>query len=163
MNRESDPQDDFPAPPALLPFARISIDVEPVVSLGPAPAGERRYVPLAGGTVTGPGLAGRVRSGGVDWQLARADCVLEIDAHYVIETADGALVEVHSSGMRHGPPEVMARLAAGEDVAPGLYWFRTVVRMTTGSERWAHLNRSLAIARGRREARRVLLDLWLLG
>ena len=164
MSSDPDPQQPaFPAPPALLPFARIAVEVDAVVSLGPAPGGERRYVPLTGGTVEGPGLAGRVRSGGVDWQLARDDGVLEIAAHYVIETPDGALVEVQSTGMRHGPPEVMARLAAGEDVPPDLYWFRTVVRMATGSPRWAHLNRSLAIASGRREARRVMLDLWLVG
>lgn len=163
MSSDPDPQPDFPAPPPLRPFARIAVEVDAVVSLGPAPGGERRYVPLTGGTVEGPGLSGRVRSGGVDWQLARDDGVLEIAAHYVIETPDGALVEVQSTGMRHGPPEVMARLAAGEDVPPELYWFRTVVRMTTGSPRWAHLNRSLAIASGRREARRVMLDLWLVG
>ena len=154
--------DMLPPAPALLPLAHIVCDVGALVSLGPAPLGERRYVPLLGGTVSGPGLQGRIREGGIDWQIARADDVLEIDAHYVVEASDGALIEIRSQGVRHGPPEVMARLAAGEDVPADAYYFRTVVRFTTGATAWRHLNGLIAIARGRREAQRVLLDLYAL-
>jgi hypothetical protein len=153
---------EFPAPPVLLPMTRIECDVEPLVSLGDSPMGERRYVPLGGGTVRGPELNGRVVAGGVDWQVARRDGVLEIAAHYVIETEDGARVEVQSSGLRHGPAEVMARLAAGQPVDASEYFFRTLVRFTTGHPNWAHLNKVMAIARGQRQARRVLLDLYRL-
>lgn len=152
----------LPPAPALLPLAHIVCDVGALVSLGPAPLGERRYVPLLGGTVSGPGLQGHIREGGIDWQIARADGVLEIDAHYVVEASDGALIEIRSQGVRHGPPEVMARLAAGDNVPSDAYYFRTVVRFTTGAETWRHLNGLLAIARGRREAQRVLLDLYTL-
>jgi len=152
----------FPPPPALVPMARIACDVEGLVSLGEAPTGERRYVPLSGGVVQGPELSGRIVSGGVDWQVARRDGVLEIAAHYVIETEDGARVEVQSTGLRHGPPEVMARLAAGEPVEASEYFFRTLVRFTTGHPGWLHLNKVMAIARGQRQASRVLLDLYRL-
>ncbi len=152
----------FPAPPALVPMTRIACEVGALVSLGPAPKGERRYVPLGGGVVRGPELNGRLVEGGVDWQVARSDGALEIAAHYVIETEDGARVEVQSTGLRHGPPEVMARLAAGEDVPPSDYFFRTLVMLTTGAPQWAHLNKVMAIARGRRQARRVLLELYRL-
>jgi hypothetical protein len=150
----------IPAPPPLLPMARIRCDVGPLVSLGPAKHGERRYVPLLGGTVEGPELVGSIVEGGVDWQLQRADGVLEIAAHYVIRAADGALIEVQSDGLRHGPPEVMARLARGEAVPREAYFFRTVVRLTTGAPAWLHLNRVLALAVGERQAGRVLLDLY---
>lgn len=150
----------LPAPPLLLPMARIRCEVEGVVSLGPAPLGERRFVPLRGGAVEGPELQGRIVEGGVDWQIARTDGVLEIAAHYVIRTPDDALIEVQSNGLRHGPPEVMARLAAGETVAPEAYFFRTLMRFATGSARWAHLNRVMALARGEREARAVRLDVY---
>ena len=76
----------FPAPPALLPMTQIRCEVDALVSLGAAPAGERRYVPLGSGTARGPELNGVLVSGGVDRQLARADGVLEIAAHYVIRT-----------------------------------------------------------------------------
>ena len=47
------------------------------------------------------GLSGRILEGGVDWQIARADGVLEIDAHYVIE-ARTAPASRCSQGLRHG-------------------------------------------------------------
>jgi Protein of unknown function (DUF3237) len=153
----------FGTPPALLPMCQVRCEVGELVSLGAAPLGERRYIPLTGGTVAGPELAGRIVGGGVDWQVARADGVLEIAAHYVIATPDGAQVEVQSTGMRHGPPEVMARLARGEPVAAHEYFFRTVVRFTTGAPAWLHLNKVMALAVGQRQARLVLLDFWRIG
>ncbi|MBX3599081.1 MAG: DUF3237 domain-containing protein [Rubrivivax sp.] len=150
-------------PPPLSPFATVRAQVGDLVSLGDAPAGERRCVALLGGTVEGPGLQGVVLPGGSDWQWRRADGVLEIDAHYIVRTPDGALVEVRSQGLRHGPPEVMAALARGEPVPPDAYFFRTLMRFTTGAPAWQPLNRVLAVASGRREAREVLLQAWAIG
>ena len=152
--------DAFPAPPALVPLTQIRCEVGALVSLGQAKHGERRYVPLLGGTAQGPELNGRIVEGGVDWQVNRADGVLDIAAHYVIRTDDGALVEVQSDGMRHGAPEVMARLARGEPVAGRDYFFRTLMRFTTGAEQWLHLNKLMALAVGERQAGLVLLDVY---
>ncbi len=154
---------DFATPPPLWPMTRIRCEVGPLVTLGPAKHGERRFVPLGGGIVEGPELNGTIVEGGVDWQLLRADGVLEIAAHYVIRTTDDALVEVQSDGLRHGPPDVMERLARGDSVPPEAYFFRTLVRFTTGAPNWLHLNKTLAIASGRRESRLVMLDLFRIG
>ncbi len=151
------------APPGLHWLAHVEVEVGALLTVGPAPGGERRCVPLLGGHAWGPGLAGEILPGGADWQLARADGVLEIAAHYLLRTPDGAVVEIRSEGLRHGPPEVMARLARGEAVDASEYFFRTVMRFATGAPAWAHLNATLALASGRREARRVLLDVWRLG
>jgi len=140
----------------------IRCDVGPLVSLGPAPLGERRYVSLLGGDVSGPHLQGSIVPGGVDWQIARQDGVLEIDARYVIALNDGALVEVESRGLRHGPAEVMCRLAAGEPVAPTEYFFRTAMRFTTGAPAWRHLNTVLAVGVGNRQAGCVLIEVFRL-
>jgi hypothetical protein len=151
----------LPAPPTLLPMAQVRCDVGPIVSLGgPAKHGERRYVALKGGTVQGPELQGTIVEGGVDWQVLRGDGVLDIAAHYVVRTPDGALVEVQSDGIRHGPPEVMARLARGEPVARDEYFFRTLMRFTTGAPTWVHLNKVLALAVGQRQAAQVVLDVY---
>jgi hypothetical protein len=155
--------EDAALPPPLTYLAQVRCEVGDVLSLGTAPMGERRVVPLLGGEVAGPGLAGRILPGGTDWQWNRGDGALEIAAHYVIETPDGARIEVQSNGLRHGPPEVLARLARGEAVAPDEYFFRTLMRFATGHARYEHLNRVMALARGRREARRVLLDVWQVG
>ena len=150
-----------PSPPPLAYMARVSCEVAGVVSLGgPARHGERRFVPILSGTVVGPELNGQLVEGGVDWQVQRADGATDISAHYVIRLNDGALVEVQSDGLRHGPPEVMALLAHGADVAPDAYYFRTVMRLTTGHPAWLHLNKLIALAVGQRQARRVVLDVW---
>ena len=150
----------FPLAPDLLPLTRSRCEVGALVSLGAAPTGERRYVPLGGGSASGPELNGTLVEGGIDWQVARGDGVLEIAAHYLIRTDDGALVEVKSDGLRHGPAEVMAQLARGEAVPRDAYFFRTLMRFTTGAPAWAHLNKVMAIAVGQREARAVLLDVY---
>ncbi len=150
----------MPSAPALLPMTRLRIGVATLVSLGPAPSGERRYVALGGGSAQGPELSGRVVEGGVDWQTLRSDGVLEIAAHYVVRTADGALVEITSQGLRHGPEEVMARLARGETVPREAYFFRTLMRFQTGASQWLHLNRVLALAVGERAADEVRLDVY---
>ena len=152
----------LPSPPALLPMTHIDCEVKALVTLGPGPYGERRYIPLGGGTVRGPELNGTLVEGSVDWQVNRADGALDLAAHYVIRADDGALVEVRSEGLRHGPADVMLRLARGEKVPPGEYFFRTLVRFTTGAPQWAHLNKVMAIARGQREANWVRLDLYRL-
>jgi hypothetical protein len=48
----------------------------------------------------------------------RPDGVLEQDVRITLKTDDGAFIYVRYAGMRHGPPEVMARLAQGETVDP---------------------------------------------
>ncbi|HQC99637.1 MAG TPA: DUF3237 family protein, partial [Aquabacterium sp.] len=87
---------------------------------------------------------------------------LDIAAHYVIRADDGGLIEVKSDGVRHGLPEVMARLARGENVPPAEYYFRTAVRFTTGAPAWLHLNKLIAISVGRREASVVKLNFYRL-
>jgi hypothetical protein len=150
----------LPAPPPLIPMTHIDCEVGALVTLGAGPYGERRYIPLGGGTVRGPELSGTLVEGGVDWQVNRADGVLDLAAHYVIRANDGALIEVQSNGMRHATPEVMARLARGEAVARDEYFFRTLMRFTTGAPQWAQLNKVMAIACGQREASWVRLDLY---
>ena len=150
----------LPPPPALMPMTHIDCEVGAVVTLGAGPYGERRYVPLGGGTVRGPELNGSLVEGGVDWQINRADGVLDLAAHYVIRADDGALIEVQSNGMRHGPAAVMQRLARGEAVARDEYFFRTIVRFTTGAPAWLHLNKVMALASGQRDAAMVRLDLY---
>ncbi|MCE2658267.1 MAG: DUF3237 domain-containing protein [Rubrivivax sp.] len=150
----------FATPPALVPMAHVDCEVGDLVTLGRAKYGERRYVPIRGGLISGPELQGRIVEGGIDWQVARADGVLDIAAHYVVEAPDGALIEVQSDGMRHGPPEVLAALARGESPPASSYFFRTRVLFTTGAPAWLHLNKVMALATGQRQARRVLLDLY---
>ena len=142
------------------PIFTIYAELEGITSLGRTPYGERRVVGILGGTVRGPKLNGRILPGGADWQIIRTDGAADIKARYIIETDDGARIMVTSEGLRHGPPDVMERLARGDNVDPAHYYFRTVMRFETSDPAVDWLNRILALARGQREARAVRLDVY---
>jgi hypothetical protein len=101
-----------------------------------------------------------VLPGGADWQLIRSDGVAELDARYTLETNDGALVYVRNEGLRHGPHDVMQKLARGESVDPASYYMRTVPHFETGDARYAWLNRLVCIATGARRASTVELEVF---
>ena len=142
------------------PIFTIHAELEGITSLGRTPYGERRIIGILGGSVRGPKLNGRILPGGADWQIIRTDGAADIRARYIIETDDGARIMVTSEGLRHGPPEVMERLARGDNVDPAHYYFRTVMRFETSDPAVDWLNRILALARGQREARAVRLDVY---
>jgi hypothetical protein len=135
----------------------LAVDVGDLVSLGAVPAGERRVVAILGGSFEGPQLRGEILAGGADWQLARKDGVLELDARYVLKEQSGSLIQVVSQGYRHGPPDVLAALARGEEVDPAAYFFRTAMRFETGAADLAWLNKTMAFSSAERKARKVLL------
>lgn len=142
----------------LEPMFRATITLAPPQELGDAPLGRRRIIPITGGSIAGARLKGRVLPGGADWQVVRTDGVAELDARYTVETADGALIYVRNRGLRHGPPEVLAQLARGEDVDPGLYYMRTQPWFETGDARYAWLNRTICVGSGARRRDRVELE-----
>jgi hypothetical protein len=126
----------------------ITITVRPIVDLG----GGRRYVAFDGGTFEGrDGLAGTVLEGGVDWQRVRPDGVLEIDAHYTLQTETNEAIEVVSQGVRKASASVTARLTQGDQVDPSEYYFRTLVRLSTAAPRLNWLNDLIAVSTGERE------------
>jgi hypothetical protein len=71
-------------------------DLEPSLQLGQSPYGERRMVPIVGGTFEGPGLRGRVMPGGADRQLVRRDGATALDAVYELQTHDGVIISVRN-------------------------------------------------------------------
>jgi hypothetical protein len=142
------------------PIFTIHAELEAVTNLGRTPYGERRMIGILGGSVRGPKLSGRILPGGTDWQIIRSDGAADIKARYTIESDAGTLIMVTSEGLRHGPPDIIEKLARGENVDPAHYYFRTVMRFETADPAVAWLNRILALARGQREARAVRLDVY---
>jgi hypothetical protein len=130
--------------------ARVTLQTPLVVGL--SPRGLRRVVPITGGTFAGPDIRGRVLPGGADWQYVRPDGVLAVDARYTLETADGVLIIVSNRGIRRGPPAVMERLARGERVDAGEYYFRTAAEFEAplGSA-YEWLNQSVFVGVAERE------------
>lgn len=121
----------------------------------------RRIVPIAGGTFNGPRFSGTILPGGADWQSVRvSDGIARIDARYTLRHEDGTLVSMVDRGVRRGPSEVMARLAAGEVVDPSLYYFRTtpLFDVQEGPHRW--LADHVFVGRGSRQPEAVELEVF---
>lgn len=75
--------------PGLALSFEIALERGPPVDVGETGTGGiRRYVPIVGGIIGGPGMSGRVVSGG-ETLLVRADGVTSIEATYYVENADG--------------------------------------------------------------------------
>ncbi len=116
---------------------------------------DKRWVwPISGGAsagytsvgadciVSGPRLNGRlVDFSGADWPIVRADGVVELNAHYMIEADDGAHIYIHNRGYVHGP----LRLPGMADDAPAIPRY---FRAPTGPHEW--LNRSVLVGVGAR-------------
>jgi Protein of unknown function (DUF3237) len=130
----------------------LRVTVAPPRNIGAVPHGTRRTASLSGGAFEGPRLRGTVLTGGsADWQLLRADGVLEMDLRVTLQTDDGALISMRSFGLRHGPPDVIAAIGRGETVDPAAYYFRTTPRFETAHPAYAFLNRIVAVATGDRQ------------
>jgi hypothetical protein len=140
----------------LTPVFELAVDVGVPQSVGRDAAGERRCVPITGGTVTGK-IRGAVLAGGADWQVLRPDGLADLDARYMLRLDGGAQVEVWSRGLRIGPPEVMAKLARGERVDPASYYMRTAMRFETAAADLQWLVHRLHIGIGERTPDQVRL------
>src|SRR6478735_8837577 len=68
------------------------VDVGERQLLGMSSLGERRLVPITGGSFEGPRVRGTVVAGGADRQLIRPDGLEQLDALYELRTDDGAVV-----------------------------------------------------------------------
>ncbi|MCX4909022.1 DUF3237 domain-containing protein [Streptomyces sp. NBC_00878] len=159
--RHTDPLPTLSLPlPTLEPLAIVTVDLGPVIELGETPSGRRRIVPIAGGNLQGPALAGRVLPGGADWQTVLDNGTALIEARYTLQLTDGALVALSAQGVRTGRPHVLAALARGEDVDPRDYYFRFTVAAETSSEEYAWLGRSVLLATGARGPEHVTYDLY---
>ena len=139
------------------------IDVAVPVEVGVTAAGARRVIAITGGTVSGPGLSGRVVPGGADYQTIAGDGLTRLQARYVIETDGGALVYVENTGLRFGPPEALERLRRAEPVDPALIYFRTAPRFETAAPHLAWLQTSLFLATGARAPAHVALSVYRVG
>ncbi|WP_137389820.1 DUF3237 domain-containing protein [Rhodoligotrophos defluvii] len=128
----------------------MRIGVNAPLSVGKTEAGERRFTVITGGRFEGPRLKGEILPGGADSIFIEPDGMTKIDVRGVLRTDDGALIYMQYIGRRHGPAEVMARLARGENVDPSEYYFRTALTFETGDRRYAWLNGVVAVATGNR-------------
>lgn len=123
----------------------------------------RRFVPISGGVVGGPRLEGVVLPGGGDWQAIGSDGSTLVDAHYALQARDGTVIDVRNAGVRMASVEASDRIARGDPVDPGSYYFRTAPRFEVRDGPHAWLRQTMFIARGVRYPDEVVIDFYQVG
>jgi hypothetical protein len=146
--------------PRLSLAMELHVKVGAPVEVGTVPRGRRRVIPIEGGTFEGPSIKGTVLNGGADWQVVRADGFAELDTRYMLRTDAGDLIYIQNAGMRHAPPDIQAKLLAGQDVDPSLVYFRTIPTFETSAPNLQWLTRAIFIATGERHPNDVVIRVW---
>ncbi|MEV6342685.1 DUF3237 domain-containing protein [Actinoplanes sp. NPDC051851] len=137
-------------PDPRLEFAfEARVDVAETLHVGRGADEVVMFTPITGGTVDGPRLTGRVLAGGGDWSTTRGQ-VTELDARYLLQAEDGAVIDIHNRGFWRADPEIDARVEAGEDLPETLYYYRTTpfFRTDAAAHRWLTSSVFVGLARG---------------
>jgi hypothetical protein len=150
--------------PRLSLVYRLEATLAQPLDLGDIHQGHRRIVPLSGGTFSGRELNGTLLPGGsADWQIVLADGTALGDIRYTLQTDRGDLLYVQSRGVRHGSPEVLARLARGEDVEASEYTFRTSTQIEAAAPGLDWINKGVFVSVGGRRTGGVVYETYLVG
>ena len=152
---------DAPEPVRLTYAFTTRIELAPPVEQGEIEGGRRRFVPIIGGTITGPWLTGTVLAGGGDWQTIYPDGFTRIEARYFLKAADGTVIGIHNPGVRVASAEVSGRMARGERVDPSAYYFRAspVFDPPPGPHAW--MRGKTFVGRGVRMPDHVLMEIFI--
>lgn len=153
-----------PAPPVLEYFGQLNIEVAAPIEVGRTHAGQRRVIPITGGTLHGPEVTGTILNAGADFQVLRSATESDLDARYVVELTDGARLFVTNVAYRTGSAADITALAEGREVPAERIYFRCAPRFEvadTGTSSWQWLESTVVIGSGRREPEAVIIDLWI--
>jgi hypothetical protein len=140
---------------------QLTAELDPAQLIGDTPQGDRRIIPVIGGSFSGPQLKGQVLAGGGgDWILFRKDGAAQLDVRTTLRTDDGALIYVSYRGVSVIPPDVRQRIMSGLDVDPKQYYFRTTPYFETGSEKYGWLNKLVTVGVGKRTKSSVIYSIY---
>lgn len=127
--------------------------LSPAEEMGKTVEGQRRIIPITGGSVRGPRIRAELLSGGWDWNLSRNDGAGSVDADYYMKTDDGVLIRIVNKGVGAGGPPV-APSAVGER-----FFMFTHPEFEAPAGKYDWLNRSMFVGTlgARKDARNAVL------
>jgi hypothetical protein len=150
--------------PRLTMIFRLEASLGEALDVGDVAQGRRRIVPLTGGRFAGLELNGTLLPGAsADWQILLPDGSALGDVRLTLQTDHGDLLYVRSQGVRHGSPEVLARLGRGEEVDATEYVFRTSTQIETAAPELDWLNKGVFISVAGRQPGGVIYEVYLVG
>lgn len=149
----TDPVAALPQMPLATEFLfRIVIETTPPLRVPGMPDGDLFVVPIAGGTVTGPGLTGTVVTGGGDLSTVTSSGRTELNCTLLIAPADdpGNPIRMTYTGisLRTGPDAAPPLTEVGAPHDPHAVYFRIAPRFLTDAQRHVALNDLLALGIG---------------
>lgn len=148
--------------PSLTFAFEVRVEVEDPVRVGAGSEHEvLHFVAITGGTVAGPRLSGRVLPGGGDWFVDR-DGVAELDARYLLEADDGAVIDISNRGFWRADAATTARLDALEPVDERDYYYRTSARFRTEAPAYRWLTETIVVGLARQEGRTICIRFFTL-
>jgi hypothetical protein len=121
----------------------------------------RGFVAVAGGTIEGPLLNGRVVSGsGGDWPRIWKSGLIEFEAHYMLEADDGTAIYIHNKGIAFASPESLKKIEQGQQPAEPPYC-RTTPRFDApeGPHNW--LNHKVLVGTCERRGDKSVFDYYI--
>lgn len=122
----------------------------PALIVGAGPYGTRMVMPVVDGRAKGDRISGSLVGGGGDWLVVGSDGWGRLDVRAQIQTDDGALIYLSYVGLLQLTEDVMAAVAAGTvGTEFDDQYFRTTPRLETGDERYAWVNHTLFVGRGK--------------
>jgi len=125
------------------------VDLKPPVQVGRGPLGTRTVFDVVGGHARGPRVSGSFLASGADWILIDDSGIGRLDVRGTLATDDGAHIYVHYHGILEMNEKVLSALTRGESTDYGDTYFMNQPRFETGDERYAWLNRIVAVGEGR--------------
>ena len=134
------------------PLFTLLLAVAPPIVVGNTPGVDRRVGVITGGRFQGERLSGELfPGGGSDWQSIRpGDGAWMINVRIVLKTDDDQIIGMPYTGIRHGPKEVLDRIARGEVVKATDYYLRIAGSFETASEKYGWLNSMIFLGLGHR-------------
>jgi hypothetical protein len=128
--------------------------------VGAGPYGTRMVIPVAGGWAKGERISGSLRGAGADWAVIGPDGWARLDVRGQIVTDDGAVLYVAYGGVLQLTEKVMAAMASHDETSFDDQYFRTSPTLESGDERYAWVNQTVFVARGRMSARGVEYEVY---
>ncbi|MGY0020456.1 DUF3237 domain-containing protein [Streptomyces sp. YJ-C3] len=127
----------MPFSPALTYAFEIRAHLDPSLHIGHGDGEVTEFTPIVGGTVDGPLLRGKVLPGGGDWSSTRGE-VCELDARYLLQADDGAVIDIVNRGYYRPAPDSPDQYDADLQVTHAGHYYRThpVFRTDAPAHRW---------------------------
>ena len=142
MTTAGEPELEF----AMTYVVRTSNPLDPTTD---SPHGARQYWQVSEARLEGPAITAGLAATGVDWMGVGADGFWRPDVRAQFLTDDGAVLLMHYTGLVQQTTRFAEAAEADEPTEWADQYMRLSIRFETGAPRYAWLNSSLFVARGR--------------